>query len=240
MKIGITGSSGNIGDTLVNGLSNKYDLKLFDKNENKKHNGFEFIKIDFSEKEKLKNIFDNIDIILHIAGDPNPNSPVSSTIKNNFLSLSNIFDEAYQSGVKKIVFASSNFYHQGDIVKYLRHEKNTKIYLDDFPSPLCKYAESKVFGENLGLHFSYFGLKFAALRIGWTIPEDDPSLYSGAYMRSMFCSKRDLVQAFEKAILCDKNFVTAFAISNNKEKIFDLDKTKENIGFIPLDDSSLY
>ena len=34
---------------------------------------------------------------------------------------------------------------------------------------MCAYTGSKVFGENLGRYLSHLGIKFAALRIGWTV-----------------------------------------------------------------------
>ncbi len=150
------------------------------------------------------------------------------------------FEEARRAGVKKIVYASSNFYHEIAISEALQGTLRQKITLDMPPSPMCLYGESKVFGENLGRHLSYCGMQFVALRIGWTVPQDNPKAYGGNYMRAVFCSKRDLVQAFSKALEVDTNFLAAFAISDNSRAVFDLTETKEKLGFHPQDNAENY
>ena len=47
-------------------------------------------------------------------------------------------------------------------------------------------------------------------------------------MKAVFCSKRDLAQAFEKALNTDRNFTVAFAVSNNDGNVFDLSKQEES------------
>ena len=67
------------------------------------------------------------------------------------------------------------------------------------------YAVSKLFGENLGRYYATaYGLQVVALRIGVTFQADDPTARKGQpsedYIRAMFLSKRDCVQAFAKAL----------------------------------------
>ena len=78
-----------------------------------------------------------------------------------------------------------------------------------------------------------------ALRIGWTVPEDNPA-YGGSYMRAVFCSKRDLVQAFTKALEVDSDYLVAFAVSDNSRNVFDLTQTKKTLGFYPQDNAEKY
>lgn len=245
IKVGITGAGGNIGTTLVNGLRDKFDLKLFDlkrmdlgKSANPKQ--IDFIQLDFAEPNQLKGVFAGLDAIIHLAGNPDPSAPRADTIRNNFVSTSFVFEEARKAGIQKIVFASSNFYHQKDIASALRHEEKTLISLNACATPDCPYAESKVFGENLGFHYANLGTSFVALRIGWSVPVDTPVPYDSAYMRAMFCSKRDLVQAFDKSLESEEKFLTAFAISDNSESVFDLAETKRKLGFYPQDNSADY
>ncbi|RKY31315.1 MAG: hypothetical protein DRP74_05090 [Candidatus Omnitrophota bacterium] len=108
------------------------------------------------------------------------------------------------------------------------------------PTPLCLYGESKVFGENLGRHLSHFGIQFAALRIGWSVPDDNPANYGGDYMRAVFCSHRDLIQAFSKAIEINTDFLIAYAVSNNTHNVFDLSETKKKLDFHPKDNAEDY
>ncbi|MBU1105757.1 MAG: NAD(P)-dependent oxidoreductase [Candidatus Riflebacteria bacterium] len=235
MKVGITGASGNIGTTLRKGLAAAYDLVLFDVNELRGAEGGRFVKLDCSEKSSIDGLFNGLDAVIHLAGDPRPNAPRQSTMRNNFEGTSNVFEEARKAGVKNIVFASSNFYHEADIGLALSKPSLPRITLDQPPTPQCLYGESKVFGESVGRHLAYHGMAFVALRIGWTVPGDDPARYDGAYMRGVYCSHRDLIAAFDKALQVKTGFLAAFAVSNNSHGVFDLTETRQKLGFIPQD-----
>jgi NAD+ dependent glucose-6-phosphate dehydrogenase len=239
-KVGITGAAGNIGSTLQKGLSGKYKLSLFDVKQVKPLCDATFSKVDFAEPQQIKGIFNGLDALIHLAGNPNPGAPRELTYRNNFLATSFIFEEARAAGIKKIVYASSNFYHESAIAQILQGDSRELITLDMPPSPLSLYGESKVYAESLGRHLSYLGMQFVALRIGWTVPEDNPSDYRGAYMRAVFCSKRDLVQAFDRALEVNTDFLAAFVTSNNTHNCFDLKETKKKLGFQPRDNADNY
>ncbi|MFC2140502.1 NAD-dependent epimerase/dehydratase family protein [Candidatus Auribacterota bacterium] len=239
-RVGITGAAGNVGTTLTKGLSDKYDLTLYDLKSMPESAGLKSVKVDFAEREQLKGIFTGLDALIHLGGDPRPNAPEQSTLRNNFMATSYVFDEAKRAGVKKLVFASSNFYHEEDIGEALGKKSGSLITLDSAPTAESLYGKSKVFGEHIGRHFSHFGMQFVALRIGWTVPGDSPVPYDGVYMRAVFCSHRDLVQAFTKAIEVDTDFLVAFAVSRNSQPVFDLRETEKSLGFIPQDNADNY
>jgi len=239
-KIGITGAAGTIGTTLLQGLAPAYDLTLYDLKKITPASPGTCISVDFGEISHLKGLFDGLDAVIHLAGDPRPYAPRQSTLRNNFAATSFVFEEARRAGVKKVVFASSNFYHQGDIAEALRGDSKPLITLCKNPTPCCLYGESKVFGEQLGRHLSHFGIQFVALRIGWTVPEDNPTPYDSAYMRAVFCSRRDLVQAFTRALEVETDFLAAFAVSNNSRAVFDLEETRKRLCFAPLDNAESY
>ncbi len=239
-KVGITGASGHIGKVLQKGLSSNFDLTLYDIRESKPLCEAKFVKVDFAKKEKLDGIFDGLDAVIHLAGNPHPNAPREITYRDNFMATSFVFEEARKAGIKKIIYASSNFYHEAAIGEALEGARRPKSTLDMPPSPLCLYGESKVYGESLGRHLSYLGIPFVALRIGWTVPEDTPVFYDNPYMRAVFCSQRDLVQAFQKALEVETTFLAAFAVSDNRRGVFDLNETKEKLGFSPQDNSENY
>jgi len=239
-KVGVTGAAGNIGTTLQKGLCEKYDLILYDIKKIKQPCKGKFVKVDFAQRKEFDGIFNGLDALIHLAGNPHPDAPVQLTLRNNFVATSYVFDEAKRAGIKKVVFASSNFYHEGDITKALQGKLGHLITLDMPPTPLSLYGESKVFGENLGRHLSHFGIQFVALRIGWSVPEDNPVLYGGAYMRAVFCSQRDLIQAFTRALEIDADYLVAFAVSDNGCGVFDLTETKKRLGFYPRDNAEEY
>lgn len=236
-RVGVTGAGGTIGKILQDGLGGAYDLVLYDRQETRASRDWACRRIDFGERDGLEGVFEGLDALVHLAGDPRPNAPRQSTLRNNFAATSHVFEEAKRARIGKVVFASSNFYHEEDIGKVLAGKGQPLITLDRNPTPRCLYGESKVFGENVGRHLSHFGIRFAALRIGWAVPGDDPAHYGGAYMRAVYCSHRDLVQAFSRALEVDAAFLAAFAVSNNTRGVFDLAETRRLLGFSPLDNA---
>jgi nucleoside-diphosphate-sugar epimerase len=236
-SVGITGAAGVIGTILRRGLGESYDLTLFDQKEAPAHGGVATLRVDCGHREELRGRFDGLDALIHLAGDPRPNAPRASTLRNNFVATSFTFDEARAAQVPKVVFASSNFYHEGDIGEALGGRARGLITLDRPPTPQCPYGESKVFGEQVGRHLAHLGTQFVALRIGWAVPDDDPARYGGAYMRAVYCSHRDLVQAFARAIEVETDWLAAFAVSRNGRGVFDLAETRKGLGFEPRDDA---
>ena len=172
--------------------------------------------------------------------------------KNNILATYNVFEEARRAGVAKVVFASTNHTQHGETMKSTPETLNLDFYnggrlltLQDPPNPDSLYATSKLFGENLGRHYAReFGIHVAALRIGWTLPKDNPTSMTGTpaedYLRAMFLSKRDCITVFDLALKTDKQFVLAYAISNNDKRVFDLEETREVLGFSPEDNAEDY
>jgi NAD+ dependent glucose-6-phosphate dehydrogenase len=239
MRVGITGAGGNVGTTLQKGLSGAYELTVFDMKDIHSPEG-KFVKVDFADSKQVGGVFNGLDALIHLAGDPRPNAPRALTMRNNFLAASLVFEEARTAGVKKIVYASSNFYHEGAVGEALQGTMKHLITLEMPPTPLSLYGESKVFGEMAGRHLVYLGMQFVALRIGWTVPQDDPSVYGGSYMRAVFCSKRDLVQAVTRALEVETDFMAAFAVSNNTNAVFDLVETRKKLGFNPQDNAEDY
>ncbi len=254
IQVGITGAAGNIGTTLVEGLSDKYTLILFDNRRIKQEFSrlFKSAKVDLSEAEQVKGIFKGLDAIIHLAADPGARTSWENALTKNIVATYNVFEEARQAGVIKIVFASTNHVQHGYTMgktlatsepSYV--ERRGHVKLNDPPAPDSLYGVSKLFGEDLGRYYAQkFGMQFVALRIGATFPEDDPSIWKGRYredfMRAMFLSKRDCVEVFTRALQLDVDYLVAYAISNNERRVFDLTETRERLGFNPKDSAETY
>jgi nucleoside-diphosphate-sugar epimerase len=159
-----------------------------------------------------------------------------------------VFAEAVKAGVKKIVFASTNHTQHGYYMKdgkpNLTDPSIKRLYrINDEPYPDSIYGVSKLFGENLGRYYSTVaGIQFVALKIGWTEKEDDPASMDGTemedQMRALFLSRRDCIHAFRRAIEINTNYLVAYATSDNRQYgIFDLEETREKLGFFPQDSS---
>ena len=245
MKIGITGAEGTIGSVLRKGLSNKYKIISF----TLQTQDFESVQMDLSNNNEIKVKFEGLDALIHLAADPRPEASWESVKKNNLEATYNVYNEVKNAGVKKIIFASTNHTQHGDTLlstpETLDLKKNKILSLENNTNPDSLYAVSKLFGEDLGKYFSeQHKIKFIGLRIGWIVKGDDPTIMCGTpsedYLRSMYLSHRDCIQAFERALESSRDFLIAYAISNNSTKVFDLKETSRTLNFYPEDDSENY
>ena len=87
-------------------------------------------------------------------------------------------------------------------------------------------------------------VQFGAMRVGETGQGDDPTAAVGSpfedYVRAMVISKRDITEAFVLALEVDKDFLIAYAVSNNDRRIFDMRSTHEYLDFYPADNAEDY
>ncbi len=245
MQVGITGAEGHIGTTLRNGLGPEFDISAF----TLAREQFESVAADLSDEDATRGIFKGLDAVIHLAADPSPLGSWSSMLKNNISATYNVLEECRRAGVRKVVFASTNHTQHGstmgDAPDVLDDSKRVIHRLNDPLNPTSLYGVSKAAGEQLGRYFStHHGIQFVALRIGATGPSDTPreadDRPSASYVRAMFLSKRDLIQAFTLSLKADTDFILAYAISNNDSRIFDMRETNAQLGFYPVDNSADY
>ena len=244
-RVGITGANGTIGRVLLDGLKSEYELTAF----SRRKVDFPTNIVNFDCPEEVMGKFEGLDAIIHLAADPSPLAPWESVRRHNVEAMYQVVEECVRSNVKRLVFASTNHTMHGHTIltspETLDATKSVRMKLSDTPNPDSLYAVSKLFGENLGkLYSEKWGLEFISLRIGWMIKEDDPTVMrdtpSEDYMRAMFLSQRDCVQAHVKALEVKSNFLIAFVVSNNGRRVFDLEETKINLGFDPKDDAEKF
>ena len=244
-RVGITGANGTIGRVLLDGLKSEYELTAF----SRRKVDFPTNIVNFDCPEEVMGKFEGLDAIIHLAADPSPLAPWESVRRHNVEAMYQVVEECVRSNVKRLVFASTNHTMHGHTMltspETLDATKSVRMKLSDTPNPDSLYAVSKLFGENLGkLYSEKWGLEFISLRIGWMIKEDDPTVMrdtpSEDYMRAMFLSQRDCVQAHVKALEVKSNFLIAYVVSNNGRRVFDLEETKINLGFDPKDDAEKF
>lgn len=119
----------------------------------------EFIEADLADYGQVRKITADIDGIVHLGGH-STEGPWETIHAANIVGCYNVFEAAYRSGVKRVVFASSNH-----AVGFYRRDH--KIGVDVTPRPDSRYGVSKAFGEALGaLYADKHGLRVACLRIG--------------------------------------------------------------------------
>jgi NAD+ dependent glucose-6-phosphate dehydrogenase len=234
-RVLITGATGNIGTKLRAYLTEqgRYDLTLLCLNP-KKDPGV--VTADLSRwDDAWASRFDGIDTVLHVAADPSPVASWGRIQTLNLDLLFNVLAAAQQHGVRRFVFASSNFVVAG------HRFADTPLTTDMEPAPINAYGASKLVGERLGKMFAErYGLSFIGFRIGVCQRANDnrhgPWIPFGHWGQQMWVSDRDLCRAFEAAIR-DRTvqFGVYNLVSRNPGMRWDLSNLSRDLGFTPED-----
>jgi uronate dehydrogenase len=159
-KILITGAAGDVGTRLRKLLKGVYSLRVSDIRKPADLGADdEFVTADLGDYEQTKQITARIDGIVHLGGY-SVEGPWETIHKSNIVGCYNLFEAAYRSGVKRIVFASSNH-----AVGF--YPRDRKIGVDVTVRPDSRYGVSKAFGEAVGaLYADKHGLRVTCIRIG--------------------------------------------------------------------------
>jgi uronate dehydrogenase len=159
-KILITGAAGDVGTRLRKLLKGVYSLRISDIRKPADLGADdEFAAADLGDYEQTKQITAGIDGIVHLGGY-SVEGPWETIHKSNIVGCYNLFEAAYRSGVKRIVFASSNH-----AVGF--YPRDRKIGVDVTVRPDSRYGVSKAFGEAVGaLYADKHGLRVTCIRIG--------------------------------------------------------------------------
>lgn len=182
MRVIITGAAGRIGSEIVKELSGTHELCLIDRIP---VSSCASIIADLAQdrvrsfrkpwsKSRLPRwmeVFENVDVVLHLAADPNHRASWQQVFPNNIKATWNVIEAAARHRVPRVVFASSNW-----AVKALERALAPACYLPEgpkidsaaLPSPLTPYGISKGFGELTGHTFvdEQRLASFVAVRIG--------------------------------------------------------------------------
>lgn len=179
--------------------------------------------------------FEGVDTVLHIAADPSPWAGWDRIQTLNLDLLFNVMAAAQQKGVRRVVFASTNY-----VVAGYRFRTDA-LTAGLAPRPINPYGASKLVGERLGRMFAErYGLSFIAFRIGVCQRDNDnrhgPWIPFGRWGQEMWVSDHDLCTAFEKAVEEDRvRFGVYNLVSNNPGMRWDLEPLRCDLGFVPRD-----
>jgi NAD+ dependent glucose-6-phosphate dehydrogenase len=232
----ITGANGNIGRKLREAWADVYDLVLIDRSASPGDD--EMIVADLADwDESWVAYFDDVDTVIHLAGNPHDDASWDALVGPNLDALANVFHASAFGGVERVIFASSNHAMGG-----YREFGDMPITVDLPPRPDGPYGGTKLVGERLGKSLaSAFDLSFIALRLGWVQRgENRPETLPDDWSRGLWLSNDDLVDLFEAAVeadLGDRAFLVVNGMSNNRGMRWDLSEAAESLGFEPADDS---
>jgi uronate dehydrogenase len=238
IKLLITGAAGRIGSHFAREFRSQYDLRLLvhpnEPGENlERVEGLgEICEGDLSDLDRMKEVCDGVDTILHLAADPNANQTWDVTMPTNIVGTYNTFAAAKANGVRKVIFASSIHAVSG-------YEPAHQVRTSDPVNPGDLYGVSKCFGEALARYMAgQEGIASFVLRIGaWFPPEWSHNLDWAVKHHDAFVSARDLNQLIHRCIE-DRTlrFAIFNAISDNTMKRLDIADACALVGYEPKDD----
>ncbi|MEE2657608.1 MAG: NAD(P)-dependent oxidoreductase [Candidatus Latescibacterota bacterium] len=234
-KVLITGAAGTIGTVMREGLCDRYDLRLCDREPIVDLvAGEEDCSADITDLQRMEEVVDGVNAIVHLAGCPAVSTPWEDCFQVNMGGTYCVYVAARRRGVKRIVFASSNHvtgYYEIDGI-YTR---------PDMPErPDSFYGVSKAFGEDLGQYYvDSHGLEIVCLRIGTFQPESSVVERSDDRILSTWLSCRDAVQLVWRSIEADVSFGIYYGISGNQRAYWDIANARRELGYEPEDDAEV-
>ena len=226
MRVLITGAAGKIGNVLRTGLAGRYELlRLTDITPLMPAGpGEECFTADIGDPSAMERLCAGIDCVIHLAGVSEEPTSWTQILPTNIVGTYHVFEAARRTGVRRIVYASSNH-----VVGFYRRERT--IGAQEPLRPDGVYALSKCFGESLGrLYADKYGLSVACLRIGSfrERPEDRRQF-------ATWLSHRDGVQLVQRCIDApDFRFLILYGVSDNDANFW-RNEDAARIGYAPKD-----
>ena len=245
----ITGAAGNLGSKLRTHLEGRFRLRLLDV---APRGDPQIVAADLSRWDPAwVNRFRGADAVVHLAANAVAHQDWASVLGPNIDAVIYMFHAAALARVQRVVYISSNHVMGG----YKDDPEQPRLTTDRVPRPGARYGvngeardstpygAAKLFGERLGkVTAEVHGMSVIAVRIGWVRPgenrpEDVPP-ERGPWFRMMWLSNRDYCQLMERCLLADlpAPFVVVNGMSDNTGMPWDIEQTRQLIGYNPQDD----
>jgi nucleoside-diphosphate-sugar epimerase len=248
-RVLITGASGLVARTLAEALGDAYDLSGVDI---KPSTMIDTTVADMTDLEAIQPAFEGKDVVIDLAAVADDYAPWEIVHKNNFPSTYNALEAARRAGVKRVVFASSNhvtgLYETDEPYASIVGGRYEELDPADIPyvttdmaiRPDGPYGIAKAFGEAAGRYYSdRFGLSVICLRIGTLNKEGRPVIVR---QFSTLLTHGDLVHLVEKCIEApdELKFAVFYGVSDNKWRFYDIENSRELIGYEPQGDAETF
>lgn len=234
-KVLVTGAAGNIGSYFAEHCSERYDLRLMVREQDKDVDAIrahgEVVVADLSQLDRLKEVCAGMDTVLHLAGNPSPNATWESVRDDNIAGTYHLFVAAKAAKVRRVIFASSIHAVSG-------YPSDVQVKTSEPVNPGDLYGVSKCFGEALARYMAEKeGLSAICLRIGAFQPHESAKSPEGVGMLDAWVSQRDLNQLIERCIDDEHlKFAIFHGLSDNRFKRLDISDARALVGYRPEDD----
>ncbi len=259
-KVVLTGASGTIASVLLPALRERYELTLLDAQPTDKQSheiaGLQIVDLRNRDRDVYRHHFAGADAVVHCAyyrvqgqGD---DAYFSSELANLQLTY-NVYQVAWEEGVRRLVAASTN--HAADFYEEYALDGRAPMVTPDQNASDNWYGWAKIAFEQIGQVYasgvSHGGrpLENAQIRIGGPRETDLADAPMGDLRRmrralAVYISQRDMAQLFIKSIETEdiRNelgvpFQIFYGISANSHAIWSIANARRVIGYAPQDNS---
>lgn len=213
MKVLVTGGSGNVGVFVVHRLKARHAVTVLDARPPQPFPDVDFLKVDLTEGEAVRDSVRGFDAVVHLAAIPNPFSdPGERVLSVNTVATYNVLEAMRVHGIPRIVYLGSEsesgfgLHHVEFVPQYFPIDEKHPCW------PHESYSLSKYFGEIMCREYSRaYGIESITLRPAcvWldVIEEDvqeaihgdvgktNPKNWFGAYV-----FPEDVAQAIDRAL----------------------------------------
>jgi uronate dehydrogenase len=191
---------------------------------------------DLTDAEALRRAARGVQAMIHLGAAPDDDDFLTRLLPNNLIGLHHVLETAKEAGVKRVFLAST-----GQVNWWQQMDGPWPIHPNDPFTPRHWYAVTKVAAEAAGKAFARSGtMTVIAVRLGWCprTRAQVAELAASERGKSTYLSPGDAGRFFVRALEADlpAGFFTLFAASRPAGKvIFDLEPTRELIGWTPQD-----
>jgi len=249
MLVAVTGARGRIGTILRARLADRYQIRPVTRAPAVDRG----VIAELADADGLAAAFRGCDAVIHLGGAAATDAPWDRVLADNIAGCRNVFEAARVSGVRRVVFASTNHVvgmHEEDARPELYELGVPRVIgLGDDVRPDSLYGVSKVFGEAFGrYHVERHGMICVCLRIGSVVAAPDPGdgppgtdVWSVTppevrrRLRATWLSHRDCAGLFAAALEAPVRWAVAYGTSANPRQIWDVAGARDTIGFVPVD-----
>lgn len=229
-KLVLTGAAGRLGSYLREPMSKMADefvsTDIVD-DIGKLYDGESYFKGDLASLDDMMTVLEGADMVVHM-GAYADEGPFDKLLGPNFIGAYNIWEAAYQQGLKRVVYGSS-------IHAVGMYPKNEFIDTEVRHRPDTFYGLAKCFAEDLGsMYWDKRGLESVHMRIL------SCAKVTGARALGSWLSYDDLIQLVQRSIETPvTGFSIVYGVSDNDRVPVDNSKASF-LGYRPKDNAEQF
>jgi nucleoside-diphosphate-sugar epimerase len=229
-RVAVTGASGNLGRAVVKELlEHDYEVVSLDRTPPPEHDGSRFVRVELSDYGQVAGaltavdgVHSGLDAVVHLAAIPAPGLlPNAATFTNNITASYNVFAAARATGIRNVVWASSE-----TVLGLPFDTPPPYIPLDEeyAARPESSYSLGKHLEEKLAAQFARWDpeTKLVGLRFSNVMNVEDyaefPAFESDPALRKWnlwsYIDSRDGAQAVRLALEYEAKGVEVFIIAS--------------------------